>query len=117
MGVIDDYIAGFDEKTQNQLKIIYKVIKETAPELNEKISWGMPTFALSHNIIHFAAHKAHIGLYPGAEAVEHFANELREYKTSKGAVQFPINSEIDTDLIRRILQFNLSRKDLSRVVR
>lgn len=116
MGVIDDYIAGFEGKTQDQLKIIYKVIKETAPELEEKISWGMPTFALSHNIIHFAAHKAHIGLYPGAEAVEHFADALKGYKTSKGAIQFPIDREIDTDLIRRILQFNLSRKDGSRVV-
>ncbi len=56
----------------------------------EKISYNMSTFYLcGRYVIAFAAAKNHLGIYPGAEAIEHFAPRLTEYKTSKGAIQFP----------------------------
>jgi uncharacterized protein YdhG (YjbR/CyaY superfamily) len=61
----------------------------SAPNAIEKISWQMPTFWRGQNLIHFAAFKKHIGIYPGVEAMEHFAPRLHCYKTSKGAIQFP----------------------------
>ena len=73
----------------------------------EKIAWGMPTYWRGRNLIHFAAHKNHLGIYPGAEAIEHFAPRLADYKTSKGAIQFPYKDLIGKhlELIKEIAEW------------
>jgi uncharacterized protein YdhG (YjbR/CyaY superfamily) len=86
---IDDYISLQPEAIQPLLKSVLKALRQTLPTATEKIAWQMPTFWEGQNLIHFAAQKNHLGIYPGAEAMEHFAPRLTEYKTSKGAVQFP----------------------------
>lgn len=106
---IEEYIASCDEGIQTKLTTLYQLIKSLAPELKEKISWGMPTFYKNHNIIHFAANKNHIGLYPGSEAIEFFADRLEAYQTSKGAIKIPNNMDFDKELIRDIIIFNLQR--------
>lgn len=105
---IDEYILQFNPEVQELLQSVRKVIKETAPEAGEKISWRMPTFTLYGNLVHFAAFKNHIGLYPGAEGVEAFLEELKDYKTSKGAIQFPLNKPIPYDLIIRIVKYRVA---------
>ena len=77
---IDEYISDFPANTQTILTELRQTIQKAAPEATEKISWGMPTFYLKGNLIHFAAHKKHIGLYPGAEAIEYFTKDLQDYK-------------------------------------
>lgn len=104
---IDEYINSCDTIIQPKLMELWQIIKSIAPELKEKISWGMPTFYKKHNIIHFAANKNHIGLYPGSKAIEHFSNRLEEYQTSKGAIRLPNNKEFDKDIIRDIILYNL----------
>ncbi len=101
---VEDYIAGYDDSVQQQLEIVRKCLKEALPAAKEKISWSMPTYWDGHNIIHFAAQKKHIGLYPGVEAVIHFSEELdaRGYKYSKGSIQIPYSDNLPCDLIRDI---------------
>ncbi len=67
-------------------------IRQALPDATEKISWQMPTFWQGRNLIHFAAQKNHLGIYPGAATMKHFAPRLTEYKTCKGSVQFPYKS-------------------------
>ncbi|MGI6051667.1 MAG: iron chaperone [Bilifractor sp.] len=102
--IIDDYIASQRPEIQPQLREVYRVIHEVIPDAEEKIAWGMPTWKKKTNIIHFAAAKNHIGIYPGAKAVEHFSDELdrREYKYSKGAIQIPYKKPLPLDFIREI---------------
>ena len=100
--LIKEYIAEQDETIRPRLEDVYKVISDAMPNAEERISWGMPTFWEGRNIIHFAAAKKHIGLYPGPEAIEFFADRLQDYKTSKGAIQLPNNKELPTDLIKDI---------------
>mgnify|MGYP000932167405 CR=1 FL=1 len=69
----------------------------------------MPTFYLKGNLIHFAAHNKHIGLYPGAEAIEYFIKDLQTYKTSKGAIQISMNQPLPKELITKIAKFNVER--------
>lgn len=104
MGEIESYIRQQEEKYQSDLEHIYHIIQQAIPEVNEKISWGMPTFHKKHNIIHFACNKNHVGIYPGADGVEAFSEELKEkgYKFSKGAIHFPYD-RIDDELISRIV--------------
>lgn len=85
-----------------------RVIKESAPDAEEKISWRMPTFVLHGNLVHFAAHKNHIGFYPGSSGIDAFKDKLSEYKGSKGAVQFPIGKPLPYELISEIVKFRVA---------
>ena len=104
---IDEYIGTCSKEIQQKLIDLRKIIMDVSPDLLEKISWGMPTFYFKGNVIHFAAYKKHIGLYCGAEAVAGFSDELQDYKTSNGTIQIPHTKELDKDLIRNIVKFNL----------
>ncbi len=100
---IDDYIKRFPPEYRQRMEELRAVIREAAPDASEKISWGMPTFYLKGNLVHFAAHKSHIGFYPGPGGVEAFLNETTEYKTSKGAVQLPMDKALPLDVIRSVV--------------
>ncbi|NMC30799.1 MAG: hypothetical protein GYA45_12090 [Pelolinea sp.] len=104
---IDAYIALFPTKVQKILEEMRAVIKTAAPEAEEKISYQMPTFAQKGNLVHFAAHKNHIGFYPNPSGIDKFRAELTEYETSKGAIQFPYGKPIPYDLVRRIVAFRV----------
>ena len=104
---IDEYIGTFPEGTQKMLEELRAVIREQAPQAQEKISWRMPTFYLNGNLVHFAAFAKHIGFYPGASGVENFQSELAGYKHAKGSVQFPIEKPLPLELIKRIVRFRV----------
>lgn len=104
---IDEYILNFPPEVQEKLKTLRKVIKESAPEAEEKISYQMPTFVLHGNLVHFAAYKSHIGFYPAPSGIEAFKKELSEYKNSKGSVQFPIEKPLPYELISKIVKFRV----------
>ena len=90
---------------QLYLSQVRGILREVLPDAEECISWSMPTYRKKHNIIHFAAHKKHIGIYPGDKAIEHFADRLSDYKTSKGAVQFPYQKTLPLELIGEIAKW------------
>ena len=104
---IDEYIATFPEDIQKILEELRQTIKASAPEASEKISYQMPTFFLKGNLVHFAAHPHHIGFYPTPSGIEAFQQELSVYKSSKGAVQFPIDQPLPLELIARIVKFRV----------
>jgi len=104
---IDDYIASFPDDVQTKLREMRALIRAAAPEATEKISYQMPTFDLHGNLVHFAAHRSHIGLYPAPTGIEAFKEAFAPYKTSKGAVQFPLDQPLPVDLITRVVQFRV----------
>lgn len=99
---IDAYIAMQDDTVRPRLETVRIAIREAIPHAEERISWSMPTFWKGQNIIHFAAAKKHIGLYPGDEATELFREQLKGYEVSKGTIRLPHNKELPIDLIRDI---------------
>lgn len=102
---IEEYIERQPQQVQPYLWQIKAAIQSAIPDTTEKISWSMPTYWKKRNLIQFAAFKKHVGLYPGPKAVEIFANELRDYKTSKGAIQFPYDKPLPLELISRIAEW------------
>ncbi|MDR1598315.1 MAG: DUF1801 domain-containing protein [Oscillospiraceae bacterium] len=104
---IGAYIEGQAEEVRPILEKIRETIRAAAPEAIEKISWSMPTFWQGGNLIHFAAFKKHIGLYPGGEATAAFAERLADYKTSKGAIRLPLGKPVDYQLITDIVRWRL----------
>ena len=103
------YFTQFPETTQAKLNEIYELIKVAAPEAIEKISYGMPTFYLHGNLVHFAAYKNHIGFYPAPSGLEAFKTEIEKYKHSKGAVQFPLDKPIPKKLVEKIVRYRLQQ--------
>jgi len=95
---IDEYIDAQPPRVQQTLRSVRSTIKATAPNAAEKISYQMPTYWQGRNLIHFAAQKNHLGIYPGAEAMEYFLPRLSKFKTSKGAIQFPYSDFSDEHL-------------------
>jgi uncharacterized protein YdhG (YjbR/CyaY superfamily) len=104
---IDEYLGEFPKSIQSILKKVRREIKKSAPQAAEAISYGLPTFKLNGNLVHFAAFKNHIGFYPTPSAIVAFKKELLRYKTSKGAIQFPIDEPMPLPLIGRMVKFRV----------
>lgn len=107
LATVDAYIATYPKPVRERLELIRKTIKKIVPEAQEKISYGIPTFTLDGNLIHYAAFKNHIGLYPGSAAIAAFKKELAGYRTSKGTVQLPSNAPVPCALIERVVRFRI----------
>ena len=106
---METYILGFSNSVQQQLQQIRQTIQKTAPNATETIKYGIPTFVLNGNLVHFAAYKNHIGLYPTPSAIVAFTEKLKPFKTSKGAIQFPLNQALPLTLITEIVQFRVQQ--------
>jgi len=104
---IDEYIAACLPEVQAKLQELRATIRQAAPDAEEAISYQMPTFKLNGNLVHFAAFKNHIGFYPVPTSIEAFKKELSVYKTSKGAVQFPLDQPLPLKLITRIVKLRV----------
>ncbi len=102
---IDEYISSFSAEVQEQLKQMRETVRAAAPDADEAIKYGIPTFVLKGNLVHFAAYKKHIGFYPTPKALEVFRVELAGYKTSKGAVQFPLHEPLPLSVMQDIVRF------------
>ena len=99
---IDEYIALQDEAVQPRLREVRAIIHAAIPDAEERISWSMPTYWKGKNLIHFAASKKHLGVYPGGEATTVFADVLKDYDVSKGTIRLPWNKELPADVITKI---------------
>lgn len=109
---IDTFILNYPEEVQNILRKVREIALGVDPELEQTISYGIPTLKKNgENILHFAAQKAHLGIYPGSEAIAHFDERLKNYQTSKGTIQVPYIEPLDYQLIEDLVRYNLERVD------
>lgn len=104
---IDDYMGRFPQEVQQLLRKMRQTIQKAAPEAKETISYGIPAFKLNGMLVWFAAHKGHIGLYPGASGIAAFKKELSAFKSAKGSVQFPFDAPVPLALVSRIVKFRV----------
>lgn len=102
---IDAFIAQFPAEVQSQLQQIRALVHQLVPEATEAICYGIPTFKLNGNMLHFAAYPKHIGFYPGAAAMVDFQDRFSNYQTSKGTVQFPLLEPLPMELIADIIRY------------
>lgn len=104
---VDEYIDRQDAAVQPRLREMRAILRSALPEAQERISWAMPTYWKGRNILHFAASKQHLGLYPGGEATAVFARELRGFSVSKGTIRLPYDQELPAALITKIARWCL----------
>jgi uncharacterized protein YdhG (YjbR/CyaY superfamily) len=107
---IDTYISMQSENIQPALEKLRQTIKAVAPEAEEVISYGMPSFKWNGMLVGFAAAKNHFGFYPwNGSTVDQFKDELKAFKTSKGAIQFPIDKPLPFALIKKIVKSRMKQ--------
>lgn len=108
MSVITAYIAEQPQEVQGQLTKLYRLLKQTLPEAEERISYGMPTFYENKPIIYFGANKHHIGIYPTSEGIAFFADKLAGYETTKGSWHLPYDEPLPDQLIMMMAKHRLA---------
>lgn len=109
---VDKYIAAQPENIKALLQEIRQIIKQAAPAASEVISYGMPAYKQHGVLVYFAANKQHIGFYPTASPIVVFADELTAYKTSKGAIQFPLKTGIPAELVEKIVKYRINEDEV-----
>ncbi len=102
---VDEYINSFPLEVRKILEKLRQTIARAAPNAEEVISYNMPAFKLNGALVYYAAYKKHVGFYPTNSGITEFADELADYKTSKGAIQFPLEKPLPTGLITKIVKF------------
>lgn len=108
MNAVDQYIQKYDEDIQQKLNTIRNTAAALAPNATQRMCMGVPTFDLNGKwLLHYAAFKKHIGFYPDPETIEAFKDKLKDYKTTKGTVQFPLNKPLPMDLIKEMIQYRI----------
>lgn len=110
---IDSYFALYPKEVQTMLQKVRETISKAAPDAEETINYGIPTFTLKGNLVHFAAFKNHIGFYPTPSAIEAFKKELSVYEGAKGSVQFPLDKPMPLALITKIVKYRV-KENLSK---
>lgn len=108
---VEEYFASQPAEVQAMLQEMRNTIRQAAPKAQEVISYNMPAFKMHSVLVYYAAAKEHLGFYPTAAPILVFAAELAKYKTSKGAIQFPLDKPIPKGLIKKIVKYRLGEDE------
>jgi uncharacterized protein YdhG (YjbR/CyaY superfamily) len=108
---VDEYIALFTNDVQIKLQQLRQAIKDAAPDAEECISYQMPAYKQHGALVYYAVYKKHIGFYPTASGISNFIDKFEKFKSSKGAVQFPIDKPLPLALIKKIVSFKVKEND------
>jgi uncharacterized protein YdhG (YjbR/CyaY superfamily) len=112
---IDEYISNFPAEVQERLEAIRQTIRKAAPDAEETIGYGIPTYKLNgKNLVHFGGFKNHIGFYPTPDGIAEFEKDLSKYKGAKGSVQFPLDKPLPSALITKIVKFRMKEASLKK---
>jgi uncharacterized protein YdeI (YjbR/CyaY-like superfamily)/uncharacterized protein YdhG (YjbR/CyaY superfamily) len=109
INVVTDYIDAVPEPARARLRALAAVIRNEAPAAVERIAYGLATWHQGENLIHIGAFQHHVGVYPGAAAIVAFADDLADYKTSKGAIQIPHDVPLPVELVRRLTRWRVEQ--------
>lgn len=104
---VDEYISTFPKEVQQYLEQIRTIIRTAAPEAEETISYNMPAYKLNGPLVYFGANNKHTGFYPTPSPIAYFEEELTDYVTSKGAIQFPLDKPLPKKLIAQIVAYRV----------
>jgi uncharacterized protein YdhG (YjbR/CyaY superfamily) len=102
---IDTYLEIQPADVSTALNRIRKIVHDTVPEAQECISYGMPSFKYHGSLVYFAAFKDHCSFFPGGgDIMEMFKEDLKDFKTSKGTIQFTLDKPIPASLLKKIIR-------------
>lgn len=111
----EEYISQKPKTAQSKLKELRKLILSCVTGVKEAIKWGEPAIIDSDGMILliFAGYKQHMNLVATPSTIQALADELSEYKTGKGSIQFTYDKPLPVQLIKKVASYraNEYRKD------
>lgn len=108
---VEEYIAGYSGEVRLRMETLRRMILESSPKITEKISWGMATFVLNGNLVHFSGEKRHLGFHPSPSAINAFQDRLDGYQYSKGTIQLPYDKPMPYGLLQEIVMFRIREQE------
>lgn len=108
-GNVDEYIASFSPDIQAILEKIRSTVRNAAPEAQETISYGIPTFRLNGALVHFAVFRKHIGFFPPVRGDARLEKAISAYRGEKGNLRFPLDRPIPYGLIEKIVKLRVKQ--------
>ena len=112
MSLIDDYLRNVDDDRRAALERVRRIVSKTVPEAEEVISYGMPGFKYKKKYLFgFAPFKDHMSIFPAAEPLATMADQLKDFKTSKGTIQFTLEKPIPEEIITGLLAIRMKAID------
>lgn len=108
---IEDVINKSPSEVKERLIKLRELIKKEAPDVTEKLGYGVPAFYLNGPLIYYSPFKNHIGFYPAnGDIFKEFESKLKMFETSKGTIKFPHNKEMPWELITDIIKFRVKQQ-------
>lgn len=109
---VDEYMDALSPKEKVVLGKLRQVIKKTAPKAEEVISYGMPGYKYFGMLVFFAAFKNHCSFFGGnATFTNEMKDELKDYKTSKGTIQFTLEKPLPAALVKKIVKTRMKQNE------
>ena len=110
---VEEYLGLFTGLQRDALEKIRKAIKDTAPKAEETISYGMPAYKLHGVLVYFGGFKNHCSFFPaGNSVIKKFSRELKDYQTSKGTIQLPLNEPVPISLLKKMVKERIKENEL-----
>jgi uncharacterized protein YdhG (YjbR/CyaY superfamily) len=107
---VTEYIKNSPKESQPYLRKMRVTVRKAAPKAEEVIGYGIPTYKMDGNLVHFGGFKNHIGFFPSPAGIAAFKKELTKYKLSKGTIQFPLDAALPVALVIRIVKFRIKEQ-------
>ncbi|MCF3109410.1 DUF1801 domain-containing protein [Niabella sp. CC-SYL272] len=109
---VDAYINAFSGIRKKRLEEMRRMVRQAAPkDAVEVISYNMPAIRTTTVLVYYAAYEKHIGFYPTGSPITAFADRLKDYKTSKGTVQFPLDIALPGHLIKEMVAYRVRSEE------
>ena len=100
---VERYLKSQPPEVLRHLKSVRALIRKSAPKAVESMKYGVVTYTMGENLVHFGGFKAHVGFYPGPATLLAFKKELSTYESAKGSVKFPIDQKMPLAIIKKIV--------------
>jgi uncharacterized protein YdhG (YjbR/CyaY superfamily) len=108
---VEDYLGSLPEQARSVMDELRRTIRAVVPDVGEKISYSMPTFTLDGtSLVHVAAWKNHIGLYPLPPLDGDLAQEVAPYRGAKDAMHLPLRGPVLYELVGRVVSALVDRR-------
>ena len=102
---IDAYLAALPEDVQSSLERVRGIIRETAPECTERVSYKIPIFRLRRDLVGMSAQKNHLALHSmSPRLMRAMAEQLKGVKVSGATIHFTPESPLSGELIESIVR-------------
>jgi uncharacterized protein YdhG (YjbR/CyaY superfamily) len=108
---VDEYLARIPEPARGTLKKIRAAIRSAVPsEATEAIRYRIPAFQYKGTLVWYAAFSDHCSLFPTASVIEAFQGDLKNFSTSKGTIQFPLDKPLPATLVRKLVKARIAQQ-------